>query len=40
MNYFDQTFFLKYLRDGEELLFVCHKHIILIIDRIILTLFF
>ncbi|EKD29499.1 MAG: hypothetical protein ACD_78C00383G0003 [uncultured bacterium (gcode 4)] len=40
MNYFDQTFFTKYLREGEELLFVCHKHAILIIDRIILTLFF
>lgn len=40
MNYFDQKFFLKYLREGEELLFVCHRHVILIIDRIIVMLFF
>jgi len=40
MNYFDQTFFTKYLREGEDILFVCHKHIILIIDRIVITLFF
>lgn len=40
MNYFDQIFFEKYLREGEELLFVCHKHIVLVIDTIILLLVF
>lgn len=39
MNYFDQIFFKKYLREDEELSFVCHRHPILIIDRIIVTLF-
>ncbi len=39
MNYFDQLFFEKYLREGEELYFVCHRHPLLIVDRIILTLF-
>ncbi|MDD5377317.1 MAG: hypothetical protein PHH16_04360 [Candidatus Gracilibacteria bacterium] len=39
MNYFDQVFFSKYLREGEELISVCHRHPLLIIDRIIVTLF-
>ncbi|MDD5197635.1 MAG: hypothetical protein PHN60_02115 [Candidatus Gracilibacteria bacterium] len=39
MNYFDQVFFGKYLREGEDLVFVCHRHPLLIIDRIIVTLF-
>lgn len=39
MNYFDQVFFGKYLRDGEDLVFVCHRHPLLIIDRIIVALF-
>ena len=39
MNYFDQIFFQKYLREGEELFFVCHRHPLLIIDRIVITLF-
>lgn len=39
MNYFDQIFFAKYLRDGEELFFVCHRHPLLIVDRIIVALF-
>ncbi len=39
MNYFDQVFFQKYLREEEELIFVCHRHPILIIDRVIVTLF-
>ena len=39
MNYFDQKFFLQYLREGDELLFVCHKHIALIIDHILAILF-
>lgn len=40
MNYFDELFFQKYLRTDEELVFVCHRHPILIVDRIIVTLFF
>lgn len=39
MNYFDQVFFGKYLREGEELFFVSHRHPLLIIDRILVTLF-
>lgn len=39
MNYFDQIFFQKYLREEEELIFVCHRHPLLIIDRVIMTLF-
>ncbi|MDD2917109.1 MAG: hypothetical protein PHH70_04670 [Candidatus Gracilibacteria bacterium] len=39
MNYFDQVFFSKYLREGDELIFVCHRHPLLIVDRVIVTLF-
>ncbi len=39
INYFDQTFFSKYL-NNEEILYICHKHIVIIIDSIILLLFF
>jgi hypothetical protein len=39
MNYFDQIFFQKYLREEEELFFVCHRHPILVVDRVIVTLF-
>lgn len=39
MNYFDQVFFGKYLHEGDELLFVCHRHPLLIVDRVIVTLF-
>ncbi|OIO76563.1 hypothetical protein AUJ87_02600 [Candidatus Gracilibacteria bacterium CG1_02_38_174] len=39
MNYFDQVFFRKYLRDREELIFVCHRHPLLIVDRVIVILF-
>lgn len=39
MNYFDQVFFQKYLRENEELIFVCHRHPILIVDRVVVTLF-
>ncbi len=39
INYFDQIFFSKYL-NNEEILHICHKHIIKIIDNIILWLFF
>ena len=40
MNKFDEFFFSRYLRDGEEPLEVCHRHIVSIIDTVILWLFF
>ena len=40
MNKFDELFFSKYVTEDAELLFVCHRHVTLIIDRIFLILFF
>ena len=40
MNKFDEIFFTKYVTEDAELLFVCHRHVTLIIDRIFLMLFF
>ena len=40
MNQFDDLYFSKYVKDGDELLFVCHRHPILIIDNILLWCFF
>ena len=40
MNQFDTMYFGKYLGEGDELLFVCHRHPILIVDTIILWCFF
>lgn len=40
MNSFDEAFFSQYVEEGDELLFVCHKHIVLIIAPIVLWLFF
>lgn len=40
MNKFDELFFSKYVSEGAELLFVCHRHVTLVIDRIFLILFF
>lgn len=40
MNKFDELFFTKYVTEDAELLFVCHRHVTLIIDRIFLILFF
>ncbi len=40
VNQFDTLYFSKYLGEGDELLFVCHRHPILIIDTIILWCFF
>ncbi|MDQ1344339.1 MAG: hypothetical protein QG650_1060 [Patescibacteria group bacterium] len=40
MNKFDELFFSKYVSDDAELVFVCHRHVTLIIDRIFLILFF
>ncbi len=40
MNRFDELFFTKYVPEGRELLFVCHRHVVCIIDHIFLVLFF
>ena len=40
MNQFDDLYFSKYVREEDELLFVCHRHPILIIDNILLWCFF
>lgn len=40
MNQFDTLYFQKYLGEDDELLFVCHRHPILIIDNIMLWCFF
>ena len=40
MNKFDSIFFARYVRDGDEPLEVCHRHVILIIDTIIVWVFF
>lgn len=40
MNKFDELFFWKYVRDGDEPLEVCHRHVILIIDTMIVWMFF
>lgn len=40
MNWFDYSFFSKYLSENEEMLFICHKHFSLIVDKIIIWLFF
>lgn len=40
MNKFDELFFSKYVPEGAEVLFVCHRHVTLVIDRIFLILFF
>lgn len=40
INYFDEIFFAKYINDEEEPLDICHKHIVGIIDTIVLWMFF
>ncbi|MFZ4461765.1 MAG: hypothetical protein ACOYN2_04525 [Patescibacteria group bacterium] len=40
MNQFDDLYFSKYVKEGDELLFVCHRHPILVIDNILLWCFF
>lgn len=40
MNKFDQAFFKKYVPDGSDMVEIAHKHIIVIIDKIILNYFF
>jgi len=40
INYFDEIFFSTYIKDEWEVLDVCHKHVITILDTIILWIFF
>lgn len=40
MNQFDSLYFQKYLSEDDELLFVCHRHPILVVDNILLWCFF
>lgn len=40
MNKFDQIFFKKYITEWAEVIDIAHKHIIVIIDNIILNYFF
>lgn len=40
MNQFDILYFSKYIGEWDELLFVCHRHPILVIDEVILWTFF
>ena len=40
MNRFDKLFFSKYISDDNEVLLVCHRHMVLIIDTIIVWMFF
>jgi hypothetical protein len=40
MNQFDTLYFAKYVGEWDELLFVCHRHPILVIDEVILWTFF
>jgi hypothetical protein len=40
VNQFDTVYFSKYVSEGDELLFVCHRHPILIVDTLLLWCFF
>lgn len=40
INYFDEIFFSKYIKDEDEVLDVCHKHSITIINTIVIYIFF
>lgn len=40
MNNFDKTFFKKYVPEWQEILWIVHEHFIVIIDRILVNLFF
>lgn len=40
INYFDEIFFSNYIKDEDEVLDVCHKHVVTILDTIILWIFF
>lgn len=40
INYFDEIFFSNYIKEDDEVLDVCHKHTVTILDTIIVWLFF
>jgi len=40
LNYFDELFFAKYVKSDDEVIEVCHKHPIWIIDDILIWMFF
>lgn len=40
MNPFDEHFFEKYVKEGDQMLRVCHRHIVRIIDDVLIILFF
>lgn len=40
INYFDEIFFSSYIKEDNEVLDVCHKHVVTILDTIIMSLFF
>lgn len=40
INYFDEIFFANYIKEEDEVLDVCHKHIVTILDTILMWLFF
>lgn len=40
INYFDEIFFSNYIKQEDEVLDVCHKHVVTILDTIIMTMFF
>jgi len=40
INYFDEIFFSNYIKEDDEVLDVCHKHVVTILDTIVIWLFF
>lgn len=40
ISYFDEIFFSNYIKEEDEVLDVCHKHIVTIIDTIVLWMIF
>lgn len=40
INYFDEIFFRKYINEEDEVLDVCHRHLVKIVDTIIIWVFF
>lgn len=40
INYFDEIFFSKYIQEEDEVLDICHKHLVTIIDTIVVWMFF
>lgn len=40
MNSFDKKFFKKYVPEGQKILWIVHEHFIIIVDKILVNLFF